>query len=439
MNLRRFVTRTALLRVVRATLILLAVYALLGFGIVPRLARAIAESKLTALLHRQVTIQKIALNPFTFGVTIDGFAVHDRQGGPFVAFDELYVDLQAVSVVHGGVILREITLRQPSITIVRETPETYGFSDLIDQFSGGPPPDPNAKPTRYSLNNIRIIGGSIDFIDKPKNATHTVRKLELGVPFLSNLPYDVESYVQPSFSAVVNGTPFELKGRTKPFSETKEAAFDIELADLSIPTYMEYVPVALRFTVPSGSIDTKVGLSFEQPEGRVPTLSVSGHVAVRNLAVRDLASKPVATLPLLDVTIGKSDVLGGKFVLDAVRLEKPELRVARGADGKMNLAELGPKPEPAAPSPPAPPAAAAPASASSPAVPDAKPAQPLTLEVAEVHLVDGTVHFSDVAPAGPFETTLTGIGVDARHFSTQPGKSFGVEVRARTEAGEGIH
>ena len=438
MSLRRFVTRTVLLRLVRASCIALALYALLGFVVIPRVARSVAESKLTALLHRQVTIGKVSLNPFTFGVTIDGFAVRDCQGGPFVAFDQLYLDLQAVSVIHGGVILREITLRGPAITIVRETPDTYGFSDLIDQFSGGPPPDPNAKPARYSLNNIRIIGGSVDFIDKPKNATHTVRKLELAVPFVSNLPYDLQSYVQPSFSAVVNGTPLGLQGRTKPFSETREAAFDIELADLSIPTYMEYVPVALRFTVPSGSVDTKVALSFEQPEGRTPVLSVSGHVAVKNLAARDSAGKPVLTLPLLDVTIGKSDVLGGKVVLDAVRLDKPVLRVVRSGDGSVNLAELGPKPDP--PSPAASPLAADAKPAAPPVPsPEAKPAAPLVIELAELHLVDGTVHFSDVAPAGPFETTLTGVTIDARHFSTEPGKPVAIDARLRTEAGESVH
>jgi hypothetical protein len=434
MNFRRFVTRAILLRVVRATAIAVALYALLGFLVIPRVARSVAESKLTALLHRQVSIGKVSLNPFTFGVTIDGFAVRDRQGGPFVAFDQLYLDLQAASVIHGGVILREITLRGPAITIVRETPDTYGFSDLIDQFSGGPPPDPNAKPTRYSLNNIRVVGGSVDFVDKPKNATHTVRKLELAVPFLSNLPYDLESYVQPSFSAVVNGTPFGLQGRTRPFSETHEAAFDIELADLSIPTYMEYVPVALRFTIPSGSVDTKVALSFEQPEGRAPVLSVSGHVALKNLAARDLAGKPIVTLPLVDVMIGKSDVLGGKLVLDAVRIDRPDLRVVRGADGIVNLAELGPKPDTAPPATPIPPPPAPPV-----ATPDAKPAAPLVIELTELHLVDGTVHFSDVAPAGPFETTLTGLTIDARHFSTEPGKSVAVDVRLRTEAGETVH
>lgn len=319
--------------------------------------------------------------------------------------------------------MRELVLRAPALTVVRETPDTYSFTDLIQQFTAGPPPDPNAKPARYSLNNLRIVDGSVDFIDRPKAATHTVRKLELAVPFLSTLPYDLESYVQPSFSAVVNGTPLDLKGRTKPFSGSRDTAFDIELADLSIPTYLEYVPVALRFTLPSGSVDAKVALSFDQPEGHAPVLSVSGHLAVKQLAATDLAGKPVLSLPLLDVTVAKSDVFGGKVVLDAVRVERPELHVVRGADGVLNLAELGPRPDPAAPTGARP----------------TDPSPPFVLEVTEAHLVGGTVRFRDAAPGGVFETTLSGVDVDVRHLSTARGKTASIEARLRTEAGEAVH
>jgi hypothetical protein len=439
MNLRRFATTRALKRVGRALFIAVALYALLGFVVIPRVARSVLETKLTALVHRRTAIRKISLNPFTLEVTVDGFAVQDRDGGPFVSFDQLYLDFQALSLFKGGVILRDIVLRAPAITVVRETATTYSFSDLLEQFST--PPDPNAKPTRYSLNNIRLIDGRLDVVDKPKAATHTVRDLQIAVPFLSTLPYDLESYVQPSFSAVVNGTPFALKGRTKPFSETRETAFDIDFTALSIPTYMEYVPVELRFTVPAGKVDAQVALSFRQQEGLPPALSVSGHVAVRDLAAHDLAGKPFLTLGLLDVTLAPSDVFGGKASVSSLRLEKPELHVRRGADGKLDLAALAPDPGPA-PDPVAAPTSAAPASAApaSAAPAPAAPAEaPFVVEIAETHLGDGVVHFADAPSGAPFETRLEGVTLDVHHFSTAPGAVAALDLRLRTEAGESVH
>ncbi len=435
MNVRRFFTLQALVRLVRRLVIAIAVYALLGFVVIPRVARSVAEKKLTELLHRRTTIGKVSLNPFTLAVTVDQLAIHDRDGGPFVAFEQLYLDFQALSVVKGGVILRDIILRAPAVTVVRETPTTYSFTDLIEQFTAtpDPPPDPAkpSKPARYSLNNIQILGGSIDLVDKPKETTHTVRDINVSVPFLSNLPYDLESYVQPAFSASVNGTPLALKGRTKPFSESRETSFDIDFTDLSIPRYMEYVPVALRFTVPTGLIDAQVALSFDQHPDRAPDLTVTGHLALRDLAAKDLQDRPVLSLALLDVTLGPSDLFGGQAVIEKVRLEKPVIHVQRDAQGNINLASLGPATEPAPSAPPAPVLAA-------PAEPKASP---FVVQIAETHLSGGEVHFADAAPSpegGTFATDVS-VDVDVLHFSTEPGKPAAIDARLRTEAGETIH
>ena len=352
MDPRRFFTLAALRKLARRLAIAVAVYAILGFVVIPRVARVVAEKKLGELFHRRATIEKVSLNPFTLAVTIDHFALADRDGGPFVSFDQLYLDFQALSVVKGGVIVRDITLRGPSITVVRETLDRYSFSDIVDELTAPPAvPPPPSKPARYSLNNIQILGGSVDLVDKPKQATHTVRDVHVAVPFLSNLPYDLESYVKPEFSATVNDTPVKLEGRTKPFSESRETSFDLDIVDLSLPRYMEYVPLALRFAVPSGQVDAQVALSFDQHEGSAPDLSMAGHVAVKSLAVKDLAGKPVADFSLLDVTIGKSDLVVGSVVLDKVRLEKPNLYVDRDASGQVSLAALAPAPAPCVPGP----------------------------------------------------------------------------------------
>ena len=81
--------------------------------------------------------------------------------------------------------------------------------DLIDEFAT--PSKSSGKPARYSLNNIRVEGGQIDLIDQTKHARHVVRALRFAVPFFSNLPYDVEQYVQPAFSAQINGTTLDLR------------------------------------------------------------------------------------------------------------------------------------------------------------------------------------------------------------------------------------
>src|SRR5262249_14461739 len=150
---------------------------------------------------------------------------------------------------------------------------------------------------------IRIEEGRIDFEDRPKHARHAVQDINLGIPFLSNLPYDVNVYVQPAFAAKVNGTPLVLTGKTKPFSDPREATLEVNVSDVDIPKNMKYVPIDLRLKVPSARLDTKLTLSFTQYKDAPPALVVAGAIALRTLSVTDLQERPIVSFPLLNVPV----------------------------------------------------------------------------------------------------------------------------------------
>jgi len=52
---------------------------------------------------------------------------------PFVSFDELYVNLQTISVYEKGVVFKEIRLKDLYIKVDRNPDESYNFSDLIEK------------------------------------------------------------------------------------------------------------------------------------------------------------------------------------------------------------------------------------------------------------------------------------------------------------------
>ncbi|HEX8952525.1 MAG TPA: DUF748 domain-containing protein, partial [Polyangia bacterium] len=413
-----------------------ALWGLLVGVIAPPIARSVAEKKLTAALHRRTTIDKIVINPFSLALTVRGFQIRDRDGGPFVAFDELYVNVQLMSLIRRGVVVREVTLRRPAITLVRETRQRYSISDLLEG-EPSPPPPPDQKPSsplRYSINNIRILEGSIDFVDQPMHRTHTVRSLLVAVPFLSNLPYDVESFVQPAFSASFDGTVVNLGGRTRPFSHDRETQIDLDLRDLSLARYFEYVPVPLRFSLPSALLDAALTVQFAQRDDGKPTLTLSGKAALKDVAVRDHAGAPLADVARLGVEIAPSEPLAGKLTLARVEVVSPTLWVRRARNGAMNLDDLAPQ-KPAAP-------AKKPEPEPKPSAADAAPAKPdeapFVVAVDSLAVGGGTVHFSDAPAGGPFATTVSDLGVDVSHFSTAQGATASVDLRLRTDGGEAL-
>lgn len=408
MDLKTLAKRPSVRKYALWTGAVLAVFAVAGFLVVPPILKSVLTRQLGEKLHREVAIREIQFNPFVLAVKINGFSMKERDGsGPFVSFDELYLDFQLASVYRGGPVLRDIILKSPRLHVARGEDLKYNFSDLLEEFA--PKPGSSSKPLRYSLNNIEIVGGGVDFEDRPNRTRHTVRDLRVAIPFLSNLPYYVNVYVQPVFLARINGTPVALYGKTKPFSGSRETSFDVNIDDFNVPYYLNYVPLKLKFRIASGLIDTRALLSFREYEGKPSVLAFTGKVALKKLAITDLTGGPVFSLPLLDVSIASSDVFGKKASFSSVLVQSPELRLLRDKAGVLNVVSMlpGGKTD----------AAAAGGDREEKAPPGVSP----SVDAAEIRLAGGKVVFSDLAAEKPFRTTLERIDLEVKDTDIQFG------------------
>src|SRR5262245_47078619 len=111
---RRWVRRLAI-----AALATPAVIALLGFLVLPPIARRVAQGQLGELLGRRVAIEKIRLNPFSLALAVEGFAVYEPDGTtPFVSFSRLYLNIEAASLWRRGPVVREVSLESPRVRVV---------------------------------------------------------------------------------------------------------------------------------------------------------------------------------------------------------------------------------------------------------------------------------------------------------------------------------
>ena len=216
------------------------VYTLFGFLALPPILKSVLSKNLSETFHRKATIRDIRVNPFELSVSVRGLAISERDGpGTWISAEEIFANLQLASVIRWGAVLSEVRLSRPYVNIVRRPDGSYNFSDLIEEFSKARSKRiEEERVRRFSFNNIQIVDGSIDFNDGPKKTRHEIRGIHVGIPFLSNLPYYVDRYVQPSFAAVVNGKEVSFKGRSKPFQESLESIFDVNIANLDIPHYL---------------------------------------------------------------------------------------------------------------------------------------------------------------------------------------------------------
>jgi len=133
---------------------------------------------------------------------------------------------------------------------------------------------------RFSVNNIRVIDGGADISDETVQTKHTVRALNVGIPFISNISSYIQTFVQPHLSLEVNGTRYAVEGKTKPFADSQETTIDVNIDDLNLPYYLAYVPKdLLTFAMPSGRLDAKLVIVFVRKGKNEQTLAVKETLA----------------------------------------------------------------------------------------------------------------------------------------------------------------
>ncbi|HKA37045.1 MAG TPA: DUF748 domain-containing protein, partial [Thermoanaerobaculia bacterium] len=402
----------------------LAIWAIVGFLALPAFLRGVLERKIGEALHRPASLRKLAINPFKLSATLEGLEVKEKGGaGRFFSFERLALNLKAISLFQWAPVASEVTLTKPSIVLVRNQDGTYNVQDLLDEAAR--PPAKDSKPFRFSLNNIEVDGGSLDFDDRPMKTRHEIRDVRLGVPFLSNIPSKVEIRTRPSFEAKVNGAPFALHGQTKPFANSHETAVDINLTDVDLPHYLAYASGKVNSRLTSGRLDTKLSLSFLQPPGATPRLVLSGTLSLRKLA-SVFGDKPAANTERVDVALGSLDVFGRKVRADSVKVVAPELWIRRDPASGHPILEAFLAPARREPGKPGVPAEKAP------------PPRAFEVEVAEVGLERGTVHVEDDSFGRPLRSELRDLAVSVKGFSTAAGKKASIELSAKTDAGESL-
>lgn len=308
-----------------------------GFLAGPPIAKSILLDKLGAALQRTVSIEDISVNPYALSATVRGLSVKTREGREVAGFDSLYVNFEVSSLFRGGPVVRELRLGGPRLNVSRLEGSRYDVSDLIDEWS-----KPSASPSpRFAVYNIQIDGGRFTLADRVTGATHTVEQFKLQLPFISNLAYQIDVNVQPHVSALINGSPLVLEGKTKPFDPSLESELSLDIDRFDLVRYLAYLPVKLPVQIKGATLDAKLKLRFRQAQKAPALLDLAGGVRLSNVAIEDPVNGPLTAWKQLDLEIDGLDLLHWKLHSGKLKLSgwQQHLRLGGGKQ-QLEAAEL---------------------------------------------------------------------------------------------------
>ncbi|MBN1383036.1 MAG: DUF748 domain-containing protein [Deltaproteobacteria bacterium] len=366
-----------------------------GSLILPPLLKNYLAEKLTSTLHRQVTIDDININPWMVSARVKGVSIKDAsRNAPFVSFDELYVNAEVISsLIQRSVVLKDICLSRPNITIDRYADGTFNFSDLIPGRDK-PSDTKEVKPLYYTLRNIKITDGQIVFKDERIHQSHNIRDMDLSIPFLSNRDKDIDVSIEPKFAAKVNGSSLKVGGKTKPFHPSREVSADVTVQHLNLTHYLSYNPLKLNGRLVSALFDTKLKINFMTRKESTPHLMVTGIAGLRDVAFDDTEGNRILKLPALDLVLKSALPLDQDFHLSRVAFDRPEIVVQRDKDGRVNLLDIMP-----------------------PSKSEKKSA--LKMRIDELVVDAASISFLDAVPATPVKIVIHPLDFEWLDFSTE--------------------
>ena len=365
-------------------------------------------------LGRTVTLGDASFKPWTLELTLNELAIAGAPAAarPLLQVKRVHADLSIASLFKRAPVIEALELDAPQLSLARTAEGHYDIDDLLARFA----PKPDAKPSepaRFALYNLQVRDAQLRFDDWPVSRVHTVDALNLALPFVSNLPAEVEVKVEPRLAFKLNGTPFDSGAQATPFAQNKTGALKLTMADLDLAPYLAYLPAGLPVRVTRGSVSADLSLQFAVPQAGAPSIALKGSVGAKDLALTDAAGQPLLALQRLQLGLRDVQPLARKLAFETLRVDGLQLHAARDAAGRINLLQLAAAPGDAkAAAPAAPPSAA---SGGAVAVPTAAAWQ-VSLE--SLDLADARVLWNDasVKPAVALQLDGLSLGVKQAHW-----------------------
>ena len=321
---------------------LVTFYAVAGFLILPPIVRSVAVKQLSAQLDREVSIQSVKINPFALSTAIHGLLIKDKDGQPFVSWDEVYVNFQLSSFFGKAWVFKEISTTKPFVRVRMNPDGTFNFSDIIARFSTNTPsaaPKGPARPFALHIDRLHIGGAAAAFADLTTRTPFTRIIGPLDVT-LENFRTDPDNKNPYAFYGTTDaGEKFAWSGY---FSlDPLRSQGELSLDKISLNKYAALYQDFVRFEIRGGSIGAHAEYRFEYD----PTNHVMA-VTNTSFALRDFKlgapgeSNNLVDLALIGMKGVSVDLEGRQAEVGSVYARDANLFLNREKDNAFNVVEL---------------------------------------------------------------------------------------------------
>ncbi|MFZ6049156.1 DUF748 domain-containing protein [Pseudomonas sp. CR3202] len=405
-------------RAAYALLIVVALYSLLGFLIIPGIALRVANQQLAQYATVPARLERIQLNPFSLELTLWGLRIGDDKASQ-VGFERLYANLELDSLWSGALHLADVELDKSTTEVLFAKDGTLNLTQLFKLPASEPKPEePAGEPFPLRIERIKLNEGGLHFEDlRPSEPIEFVYdSLNLELRNLSTLPDD-----NAEMSLVATG-PYggriDWQGQISlvPLASSGQ----LKITDGKMKAFWPYVRDAVPLVLDKGVMSLATDYRLNLAKGTQLNLEKIW-IKVAPFAIKAPDNRPLVNLETLEISDSSLDLAKQEVVIGKVRSQNLETWAAREADGQLDWQKLF-----ASEAKPAPKAEEKPASEQAEA--KAEPSSPWAVKLRETQLRGYKVHLADRVPKDPVQLELGPLDLDLKDFDSRGESPFNLSL-----------
>lgn len=323
-------------------LVVVALYAIIGFLVLPGIIKNTAIEQIEQNLGWQASIEKVELNPFTLTLTIHQLSVVDEQGETMLSFDRYHNDIELRSLTEGAVTFANLELISPYIKLVVGANGKTNFQDAIESHQSSEPanvePDTSAKsaPPKLLFDAIKVEHGAVDVADysQAEAIEHQLKPISFSLQNFSTFVNESGAYQLEI--ALGTGQRLAWKGNIgiAPF----HSSGFLKVENINAHRLWIYAQEHLPYSLTNALLGVEGSYEVSMA-GSSPQLDISNATVTLDDVQVATDKHTDAFLGIDKITIGPLDFNLAKQKLDISRLavDALALNIDRGTDGTLAL------------------------------------------------------------------------------------------------------
>lgn len=276
-----------------------------------------------SLIGRKLEIGELHFNYANVSVQVKDMVLFEaNETDNFVSFKELYVNFNPWTLPSGEYSFSEIRLVDPWCRIIQNG-DSFNFDSMIPAEDSTVVEDTKPdKPLKFTIRNIQLMNGKVEYNDVVKNNQLEMKDLNLDLPLIAwnNEQSDV-------------GLDFRMgeKGRVvvQAVVDNRKEKYQINLSteNIDIRPITGYLTDYFDVQKLNGLLTSNIEIAGDMNE--VINISVSGKGTVTDFSALDSQSETIISSPQVEASISDINLKRFHFGFGKINVDQPRLLVVK--------------------------------------------------------------------------------------------------------------